>query len=67
MAMSDQYFNGHFNFIKETLLLDFVVMNTDKENKGPMDYTIKILVQEQAHVESGRSYTSRIDFSLRSL
>lgn len=65
MAMSDTYFNGHLKYFQEEGSLSFFVNN--RSENGPFDYKIKILVQEQAELTGGKSYTTRVDYKLKSI
>ena len=42
MVMSDEYFNGHLDFVRENNSLEFFVQKED--NEGPDTYTIKAYV-----------------------
>ena len=65
MAMSDTFFNGHLKYFKEEGSLSFTVNN--RSNSGPFDYKIKVLVQQQAELTGGRSYTTRVDYKLNDI
>lgn len=65
LVMSDSFFNGMFDFFKESRSLRFGVVN--RARIGNPEYRLRVEVAATLNLDFGKTYTSRVDSTLTDL